>query len=55
MGGDTGPLVVGQRAYILLELKGTISEEKADEFDEKLKQLLDAFRGKRLGTVYSTD
>jgi hypothetical protein len=54
MGGDTGPLVEGQKAYILLELKGIVSEEKMDEFDEKLKQLLDSYNGKRLGTIYST-
>jgi hypothetical protein len=55
MGGDTGPLVAGQKAYILLELRGMLSEEKADEFDGKLQQLIDGFNGKRLGTIVSSD
>jgi hypothetical protein len=56
VGGDnTGPLVMGQRAYILLQLKGMLSEEKADDFDEKLTELLDRFNGKRIGTMVSSD
>jgi len=55
MGEDTGPLVGGQKAFILLEIKGIVSEEKMDEFDQKLKELLDSHNGKRLGTIYSTE
>lgn len=56
MGGDnTGPLVMGQRAYILLQLKGMLAEEKANDFDQKLQQLLDTVNGKRVGTVVSSD
>lgn len=55
MGGDTGPLVEGQKAYILLVLKGVLPKEKMDEFDEKLNDLLDSHNGTRLGTILSIE
>ena len=56
MGGDnTGPLVTGQRAYILLQLKGDLSQDNATEFDKKLRQLLHTVNGKRVGTMVSGD
>jgi hypothetical protein len=55
MGADTGPLLSGQKAYILLRLQGALSEEEADQFDEALKGLLEQFGGVRMVTSFRAD
>ena len=55
MGSDTGPLVAGQKAFILLRLKGGLTKENADAFDEALDRLLAQFGGERMGTTYRSD
>ena len=55
MGSDTGPLLAGQKAFILLRLDGILTEENADAFDDALDKLLTQFGGKRLGTSYRSD
>jgi hypothetical protein len=55
MGADTGPLLAGQKAYILVRLDGLLSEEQADQFDEALAALLEQFNGVRMVTSFRAE
>jgi tripartite-type tricarboxylate transporter receptor subunit TctC len=56
LGADTtGPLVIGKKALIVIQLNGVLSAEITGKFDTELKKLLKdprwAEKAKRVGTI----
>lgn len=56
MGADTtGPLVIGKKALIVIQLNGVLSAETTGAFDSALADLLQdsrwAEKAKRVGTI----